>query len=257
MRKDESGALWYSPTDLIRFVESPYASFMDRCYLEDPDSLTPDEDDPLLQLLMEKGDKHELSHLAELQAAGKDVAEIDDGEGAFERTLAEIQRRRAVIYQACLQSKPFFGFADFLEWSDEREEYEVWDTKLAASVKRYYLIQLCCYAEMIEHLVGRRPSKIGVVLGTGEAVSYRTDDFFYYYLRVKQGFLDLMAEWDSRNDFLPDVRADHGRWTSHAKVRLDEADHLVRVASITRGQIEAHVAPTPNGHDGAARERRR
>lgn len=237
MQKGEDGALWFSPTDLVRFVESPYASFMDRCFLEAPDSLVPDDDDPLLSLLMDKGNVHERSCLESLTAEGRDVAEIPDGAGAFMATKEAIAASREVIYQARLEAAPIQGFADFLKWVPERSEYAVWDTKLAATVRRYYLIQLCCYADMLEAVVGKRPAEIGIVLGTGEAVAYRTDDFYYYYLGVKRAFLELMDRFDPSAGPVPDMRADHGRWTSHANAYLDEVDHLVRVAGISRGQV--------------------
>ena len=43
MRK-QSGILVYSPTDLVRFLASPFASWMDRCHLEKCLALTPDEE---------------------------------------------------------------------------------------------------------------------------------------------------------------------------------------------------------------------
>src|SRR5437870_13834098 len=38
--------------------------------------------------------------------------------------------------------------------------YEVWDTKLARRAKPYFVIQLCCYAEMLEAIQGFRPEFI-------------------------------------------------------------------------------------------------
>lgn len=46
--------------------------------------------------------------------------------------------------------------------------YEVWDTKLSRRLKPYFAIQLCCYAELLESLIGKRPECIGVVLGSGQ-----------------------------------------------------------------------------------------
>jgi uncharacterized protein len=61
--KLSNGIPIYSPTDLIVFVESPFASWMDRRYLEDPDSLSPDEDDPFMQILQTRGIAHESKYL--------------------------------------------------------------------------------------------------------------------------------------------------------------------------------------------------
>ena len=43
MKKQRSGEIVYAPSDLIRYVASPFASWMDRYYLENPGAITPDE----------------------------------------------------------------------------------------------------------------------------------------------------------------------------------------------------------------------
>ena len=37
----EGSRLIYSPSDLLRYLESPFASWMDRCYLENPGAVVP------------------------------------------------------------------------------------------------------------------------------------------------------------------------------------------------------------------------
>ena len=39
-----SGAVVYSPSDLIRYFASPFASWMDRYHLKEPDGIAPDEE---------------------------------------------------------------------------------------------------------------------------------------------------------------------------------------------------------------------
>lgn len=41
--KKQSGIIIYSPTDLIRYLASPFASWLDRYYLENPDAIAPDK----------------------------------------------------------------------------------------------------------------------------------------------------------------------------------------------------------------------
>lgn len=50
MRK-QSGSLLYSPSDLIRFLASPYSSWTDRYLLEHPNTFIPDEDSEDRKLL--------------------------------------------------------------------------------------------------------------------------------------------------------------------------------------------------------------
>ncbi len=234
-----AGKLVFSPSDLIRFVESPYASWLDRQYLEAADSLTPDPQDPLMRVLARRGGEHETAFLAKLRQAGHEVREIARDEGA-DATRAALEAGVAVVYQACLQGNGFAGYADFLIRADKarsRFDYAVWDTKLARQAKPYFIIQLCCYADMLEAMTGHRPSRIGVVLGDGEERGFRTDDFFHYYQRIRAAFLGLMARFPEGGAPAPEPAANHGRWAGEASRWLAARDDLSLVAGITRGQI--------------------
>ncbi len=57
--KKINGQLVFSPTDLCAFLESRFASWMDRFNLERPGVLTPDEITPDQQVVMKKGVEHE------------------------------------------------------------------------------------------------------------------------------------------------------------------------------------------------------
>ena len=144
--KFTDGRLIYSPSDLIVFVESPFASWMDRRYLEDPDALSPDPDDPMLRLLPARGYTHEGRHLAALQSSDQEFREIPPA-NSIERTRDALREGADIIYQAHLESGEFAGYADFLRRDPSPSaalRYAVWDTKLSHHPKPYYLIQLCC-----------------------------------------------------------------------------------------------------------------
>jgi uncharacterized protein len=240
----KNGTLFYSPTDLIRFLESPFATWMERLHLEVPSKCQPDEETEEQKLVAKTGDQHEEKYLQKLRSEGRDVCEIQktDHPLAIKQTLSAINEGREIIYQAHLALPPFRGFADFLVRDGKpipgSNRYEVWDTKLARKTKPYYLIQLCCYAEMLETIQGVRPQKLRVVLGDNSIPEFRTDDFFYYYRTLKQAFLRQMDEFDPDHPPVPDPRADHGRWSSYAEKYLIEKDHLIQVAGITVGQIK-------------------
>lgn len=236
-----AGQLVYSPSDLIRFMESPYSSWMDRYNLEYPKELIPDKNSPEQELVAKTGDLHEQNFLAGLKQQGP-VLTIARSPDAAEQTVAAIQRGDDVIYQAYLKLEPFRGYADFLKRSgaamDGHPLYEIWDTKLARKTKPYYLVQLCCYAEMLAAVQGLMPAKVRVALGSGDMPEYATNDFLYFYRQLKQGFLQMMADFNPKQPTAPDPRADHGRWSSHAQQWLDEQDHLVLVAGINVSQIK-------------------
>ncbi|MBZ0137024.1 MAG: TM0106 family RecB-like putative nuclease [Planctomycetes bacterium] len=232
------GDIIFSPSDLIRFVSSPFASWMDRMFLEHPSKVTPDEEDGGMRLLAEMGDEHETNFLQQQHDDGRDVCEIERGKGDEKATLEAIKQRRDVIFQAALSGGRFRGYADFLvRTDDENDPYEVWDTKLAREAKPHFLIQLCCYAEMLEQATGIRPAYLGVVLGTREVREFRTDDFWHHYLAVKQAFLAAQDSFDPDTPPAPQPGANHGRWQSHAEQIWEDADHLCRVANMRTSQI--------------------
>ncbi len=237
----QRGQLIYSPSDLIRFMESPFASWMERFYLEYPEQIKPDEESPEQKLIFETGNKHELEFLNKLRSEKRDICEIHRGDKAELATKEAILSGREVIYQPCLALGEWRGYADFLIRSPDEKgngTYEVWDTKLARKTKPYYLMQLCCYAEMLEPIIGVRPFKVGVILGDGSPPQFNTADFFHYYLQLKTAFLRQMAEFNPNNSPLPDPMAEHGRWSSHAEGKLLKMDHLSQIAGITASQIK-------------------
>ena len=240
--KKISGQLVYSPTDLVRYLGSPFASWMDRAYLENPEAATPDEDTEEERLFAQSGQEHEQNVLKELKASGRTVVEIQTADlaAAHEQTHAAIMAKSPVIYQAALHSGQFAGFADFL-MLDAQGRYQVWDTKLARSPKPYYAVQLCCYAEMLAAMLDNPLSdRFGVILGTKKRLEYRLEDFIHYYRRIKQSFLAMQEAFTGQLADRPEPlpRAEHRRWTSHAEKLFEAADHLVQVAGITVGQIK-------------------
>ena len=134
MKKDSSGRLRYSPSDLVRYLASPFASWMDRYHLEQPDAVEPDEAADDAALIAQTGGRHEQAVLEEFRSSAGPVAEIctDNFLHARRETLAALAAKVPVIYQAALENGPFSGFADFL-LLDASGSYQVWDAKLARS----------------------------------------------------------------------------------------------------------------------------
>lgn len=238
-----SGRLVFSPSDLIVFLESPFASWMDRFHVERPGELVPDEHDPQSKLVAKLGTEHEERELAALRAAGREVWTPPSREGAFEATLAAMRAGHDVIYQAALRRGDFEGHADFLVRVEQPSalgafSYEVSDTKLARRPKPYFLLQLCAYAAMVEGVQGRRPDGVHVVTGDGAEHRFRTEDYVHYFRALEGAFLEAQRAFDPAACPLPDARAEHRRWTTHAERILEELDHPSRVANITSVQVK-------------------
>lgn len=239
--KRVGNALQVSPSDLITFLESPFASWMDRYHLEYPDAVMPGEPSESERLVAEAGNTHERDFLERLFREGREIREIPKADTAQAEalTVEALASSAEVIFQARLRGGLFAGWADFLVRSDEEERaWEVWDTKLARKMKAYFILQLCAYADMLEQMTGERPRVIRAVLGDNTIHRHRTEDMFDYYLETKERFLRFMEDWtpDLATRPEPDPAGEHRLWTGHAEEWLESVDHLSLVARISRGQ---------------------
>lgn len=97
--KRHSGQLLYSPSDLVNYLRSPFSSWMDRYYLENPGAISPDvetEDEKLIALT---GDQFERSVLDELKTSTANLIEIpkDDLAAARSRTISAIDAKAPTV----------------------------------------------------------------------------------------------------------------------------------------------------------------
>jgi uncharacterized protein len=129
-----NGSVVYSPSDLITFIESEYASWMDRLNLDRPGFAPPDEADDQGRMIMDAGVGHE-KHVLETLAAENSIAHSPSGRDRGAATLRAMIDGAPIIYQAYLEHGEFMGLADFLIRTDGASSlggyhYEVWDAKL-------------------------------------------------------------------------------------------------------------------------------
>ena len=250
--------LRFSPSDLTKFLESEFASWMDRWDLEkragrhddplprtfsglDIESCTPDECDEEMEIVASKGIEHEERFLKSLPS--DTVVKIPSGRDSVRATRDALYSGAETIFQAHLVHGQFGGHADFLMRVPGQSllgdyYYEVADTKLARTPKPYFIIQLCCYAELLEAIQGVRPSGFEVILGNNERVRFDTEKFFYYYQSLKASFLEFHRNFELAATPHPGLERSFGQWSEFAKSVLDSSDHLSRVAKITRTQIQ-------------------
>ncbi len=247
--------LFFSPSDLTLFLDSPFASWMERAKIEQSDfSIQPDGDDPFMALLAEKGIAHENDLLNKLIDQKLSVFDIEAQENSdkISATLDAMQQGFDIIYQASLTLNDvpeestfyqFIGHADYLKKIPIPSQlgdysYEVWDAKLASHVKPYFIIQLCCYAQMLEKIQGIRPVEIVVVLGNNKIERLTTNDYFYYYRNIKDQFLKFHQNFNLKTMEDPANSKEFGQWSDYANRLLIEHDDLSLTANITRAQIK-------------------
>lgn len=250
-------ALTFSPTDLSRWLNSPYASWMARYGVEAPDdALAKDEPDAMLVRLATRGLDHEDSLEQEFRDRGLTVVNVVSSLEEQARNANTAEQSDALVYtrelmldgvdviaQATLELEAFRGFADFLVKVSGKSSlgdfyYEVWDTKLARRVKPGMVLQLCCYVDMVDAIQGRRAEQLMVALGDGSKESIPLVDCFDYYKAVKRAFLADQSVWSAQLEPDPANYNDHGDWSGYASKQLEARDHLSRVARISRRQIE-------------------
>lgn len=225
-------------------MDSPFASWMEHYAIVSPDTVPErDQQDLMMSLLQEKGDAHESSVLNEFQSKGLSVENLSKSDNSVESTLNAMRAGVDIIYQAFLEKLPFNGRADFLVKVSGKSalgdyHYEVWDTKLSKKIKPNYVIQLCCYAEMLESLQGYRPESIVIVLGNNEKCRLKTVSHFYYYQQLKKSFLHVHQNFNLEDKPDPSDSKSWGRWTKYAESLLVGRDHLSQIANITGSQIK-------------------
>lgn len=78
--KKHSGQLMYSPSDLVRYLKSPFASWMERYYLENPGAVIPDEETEDERLIAQTGNQHERAVLDELRLSHADLVEVPNND---------------------------------------------------------------------------------------------------------------------------------------------------------------------------------
>jgi uncharacterized protein len=252
MYKLASNVHVYSPSDLVLYMRSPFASWMERLNVDKPEQLVDVQKDVdlMMDLLASKGNLHEAQYLELMRVkyGANNVAVIErDSNTAAAKTLEAMEAGFDVIFQAYLQRDNFKGYADFLVKCEGPSalgdyHYEVWDTKLSKSIKPYFIVQLCCYSWMLEPMQGRLADEVAVVLGDKDKTSerFRIAGYFSYFLNLKQRFLSAQDGFSSDRDSMPDPTLcnDYGAWGGFAKQIIDESDSLALVANIRKSQIK-------------------
>ncbi len=239
------GNLFYSASDMANFLDCRHLTTLDLNNLETP--LPKTEDDALTKLIQEKGFHHEEEYLKLLMHAGAHVVDLKseslDLNESVRTTVEAMRQGFEVIYQACLLSEPFLGYADFLRRVERPSRfgsysYEVVDTKFAINPKAKNIIQLCFYSYMLEKIQGIPPRSMHLVMGDNTERNLRVAEFFHYYRQVQAQFLKHVKGEDEKTYPETCAQCDHCHWREICKDQWEKDDHLCRVANITRMQIE-------------------
>jgi uncharacterized protein len=237
-----------SATDLVGYLHCHHLTALDRAVAEGVLPKPMIWDDPLLQILSERGAAHEQGYVEHLTRAGLDVTRIS-GVGvtneAVAETFAAMKRGVPVIVQGALSSAGWNGRVDVLRrvelpsafgnWS-----YETIDTKLARETKAGTVLQLCLYSDLLTSAQKLAPEYMYVVApwSNFEPQQYRFAEYAAYFRKVKRALLRAMAE-PAAEDTYPDPieYCEICRWGQVCDKRRRDDDHLCLVAGISKLQI--------------------
>jgi uncharacterized protein len=205
-------------------------------------------DDPLLDVLRERGIRHEQAYVDHLRLQGRTVETIP-GVGfetdAVTATAQAMSQGVAVIVQGAFLTDNWGGRVDVLSrvetpsalgpWS-----YEVVDTKLSRETRGGTVLQLSLYSDLVGRTQGPTPqwSHVIVPWSDFQPQSFRTDDFAAYYRRVRTSLQQAVA-LDQAIDIYPDPKpfCEVCRWQERCEAKRRADDHLSLVAGISKTQI--------------------
>ncbi len=211
-------------------------------------------DDPQIGLIVRKGREHEAACLAGLKKLYGDSVEIPSGplKARFAATVDAMERGVPLIYQAALTAGFWLGYADFLVRVEDNcprlaWSYEPWDAKLARTARPEHVLQIALYGDLLGTVQGRAAYQGSLMLGTGELETpYRVESFpldqVRYYVRRAARRLEAFAT-DLPTGLMPEpcgycIKCD---WSAACEARWEGADHLCRVADITKKQTQRLV----------------
>ena len=240
----------FSPSDIVRFFESEFASYMDhfeKVVSEERQKelgVHRDPFDPLLDLIRNMGNQHEEDVIHNIeQSTNVFRIEKENRTEAIQQTLLALKRGEETIYQAAIGNDTLFGYADLLikekGHSDLGDYYYVpYDFKIARHPKPTALIQLCCYCDILQSIQGMLPPHFFVVTKDQKNHFFKTTHFFYFYQLLKNHFLDYHSCFSKERIPIPDKMAEHRDWSIFARKR----QHVLDDISLVAGLRSSHCA---------------
>jgi predicted RecB family nuclease len=161
----ESGKLVISATDLSNYLACDHLTELNRQIEVEGLELSYYQD-PVLEILRQRGYEHEARYVKHLEAQGLKVLDLKNK--PKEETLLAMQAGFDVIVQARFENTEWKGFPDILLRVDTPSElgnwsYQVQDTKLSQHTRAGTILQLCFYSEFLESIQGTAPELMHVI----------------------------------------------------------------------------------------------
>lgn len=244
--KKINGIIELSASDLVNHQNCNHLTELDLQVVSGTKT-KPDQFNPLLDLLRERGIRHEEAYINHLKHCGYNaftVEGVDVSDGAVEKTMSAMRQGWDVIIQGALKHGAWKGRADILmrvehpsqlgDWS-----YEVIDTKLARETKGGTVLQLSLYADLLSAMQGAISEYVHVVTPWNDYQldSYRFADYAAFFRNVKLKAEVSVNEGCGSVYPEPKAHCDVCRWQQTCDDKRRSDDHLSLVANITKNQI--------------------
>lgn len=236
-----------SATGLVGHLNCPHLTQLDR-EVASGTREKPANWSPLLDLLWERGARHEQAYVELLEANGGDCVRIggfDVNDQAIAETIESMRAGREVIIQGALRSGRWHGRADILLKVERASDLGAWsyepvDTKLARETRGGSVLQLCLYGHLLNAVQGVSPEYGYIVApGSEEApAAFRIKDYAAFFRQSQQLFEEVTANNDGVVTYPhPVAHCDTCRWQSPCDQRRRADDHPSLIAGISALQI--------------------
>lgn len=224
-RYSVDNAITYTSEDLVLFKESPFASWMERLTLENPDHgiLSQAGSDAPTDTIEPQDDLADT-----LRAEGKDVVLVNwERDEAARRTLTKDAMRNGVdfIVNSQLAVGPLSVAANLLMRTSGYSEfgnylYVPCNTQRHAAT--HAALRLCFLADLLHSLQGQLPPQLLIIRGGSDLVALETEEHIYHYRAVKHRFMGAQQAFRKHKMPDPSESAHFGRWAECANEVLKQ-----------------------------------
>ena len=236
----------YSPTQLSLFSTSRLGAWWEE-FDRNNKILNFPQPTELEKRLMLEGDNHEKMLIEKFKKEKKSIVDIGNlnlsKNDKYLQTIECMKQGIDIIYQGALRNETIRGNADFLYKVEQPSNlggwsYEPIECKLSSKSKTTFLIQACCYCDLLENTLGRKPKLFHLYLGGGSKLSdniFKFSDFEDWYIQLKNQYKKFIDNFnpDEEPDIFP---ANHGKWTTYIENELSRRKDLSLVAGMTKYQ---------------------
>jgi hypothetical protein len=212
-------AITYTPEDFVLYRESPFACWMERLTLENPDhGIPPDAGTDVPTSGVQRQDD-----LAEtLRDEGRDVVLVDwqmEESRRRSATLDAIRKGADFIVNGQLALGPLSGAVNLLMRTSgysDLGDYLYLPCDTQGETTQHSAFRLCFLADLLHMLQGQLPPQMLIIRSGSDVVPLESEQHIYHYRAVKQRFMTAMREFRKHRMPDPAESAHFGRWSDCA-----------------------------------------